>query len=263
LILGYLKGENLYTVSEAFTESCPHFAENMQNIKMGKYFVTRVLGMRLVDFLEEYAVIYSIGEFYSILNICGIVLVEYIVLTSPIVFVTVQGRLEETNFYETHARSTLVEQILYLLDKDIATAASSTPVRSQNSEVDATPAHALPGNDSCEENESSSPRTPKRNVSRNKSRDRELLDVSEVLTQTLLESHELHEKIAETINIVRNTPEMAKPVSDEHISAGASKELDAIIKTVVQRTEEDPVYNNLIDEIIGEILFKFFFRHFV
>jgi hypothetical protein len=129
LILGYLRGENLYTVSEAFTESCPHFAENMQNIKMGKYFVTRVLGMRLVDFLEEYAVIYSIGEFHSILNIYGILLVEYIVLTSPIVFITVQGRLEETNFYETHARSTLVEQILYLLDKDIATAASSTPVR--------------------------------------------------------------------------------------------------------------------------------------
>ncbi|EEZ97475.1 transcription initiation factor TFIID subunit 3 [Tribolium castaneum] len=225
LVLGYLKSEKLYSVIEEFLKNCSYFNENTQNIKMGKYFVTRVLGMRLVDFLEEYAMIYSI----------------------------VQGRLEETNYYETHTRTSLVDQIMYLLDKETATVATSTPVISSSvgSEVDTTPAHTLPGNNS-EENEPAITKTPKKKSTRSKSREKEeILDVSEVLTQTLLENHELHEKIAETINIVRNTPETGRAATEEHVSAGASKELDALIKTVVQRTEEDPVYNKLIDEIIG------------
>ncbi|XP_044261882.1 uncharacterized protein LOC123009557 isoform X2 [Tribolium madens] len=225
LVLGYLKSEKLYSVIDEFLKNCPYFTENNQNIKMGKYFVTRVSGMRLVDFLEEYAMIYSI----------------------------VQGRLEETNYYETHSRTSLVDQIMFLLDKETGTVATSTPVISSSvgSEVDTTPAHTLPGNNS-EENEPAITKTPKKKSTRNKSKDKEeIMDVSEVLTQTLLENHELHEKIAETINIVRNTPETGRNTTEEHVSAGAAKELDAIIKTVVQRTEEDPVYNKLIDEIIG------------
>lgn len=60
--LGYLKYEKFYSVCDEFIKCCPYFNENNQNIKTGKYFITRVAGMTLVDFLKEYAVIYSIGE---------------------------------------------------------------------------------------------------------------------------------------------------------------------------------------------------------
>ena len=129
--------------------------------------------------------------------------------------------------------------------------ATSTPVMSAPCELEATPAHELPGNSSID-SDGSLPKTPKKRNPKNKCKEKEDVVELEVLTQSLLEKHELHEKIAETINTVMNTPEVAKPVTDEHISAGASKELDAVIKTVIQRTEEDPLYNKLIDEIIGQ-----------
>ncbi|XP_063907156.1 proteoglycan 4-like [Zophobas morio] len=223
LVLGYLRREKLSDAVDAFLNSCSYLHESDEKIKMGKYFVTRVGGLTLVDYLEEYSEIYAI----------------------------VQARIEETDCYERYDRPTLVQQLLFLLDQEQPNLATSTPVMSAPCELEATPAHELPGNSSID-SDGSLPKTPKKRNPKNKCKEKEDVVELEVLTQSLLEKHELHEKIAETINTVMNTPEVAKPVTDEHISAGASKELDAVIKTVIQRTEEDPLYNKLIDEIIGQ-----------
>lgn len=66
----------------------------------------------------------------------------------------------------------------------------------------------------------------------------------------MLENKELAEKLAKTINMVRNTPESAKK-TDESVGAGAYTEVDNTIQTVLKKTEEDPIFNKILDEIIG------------
>lgn len=77
------------------------------------------------------------------------------------------------------------------------------------------------------------------------------------MTQTLLESHELHEKIAENINLIRNSSEGSNlQVSQDEVSCNnASQAVDCAIKAIVEKTESDPIYEKLINEIIGKIFY--------
>ncbi|CAH0553525.1 unnamed protein product [Brassicogethes aeneus] len=236
LVLGYLKNEKCKSAVNEFINHSPHFKNEVKSGKI-KYMSTRVSGLSLTEYLHEYAQIYSV----------------------------VQGRLEATAYFlEHYSKATLIEQLLYLLDKIHCSRSStpsartpdvyqSTPIE-LSSDVEATPAHSLPGNVEYQFDEYSRGTPWKRKESKlNKSESSnpgENNDQLEVFTKTLIESKEFTEKLAQTINIVRNTPEANKK-SEEVIKAGATAELNAIIKTVVKSTEEDPIFERILDEIIG------------
>lgn len=122
-------------------------------------------------------------------------------------------------------------------------------------EVDTTPSSSLPGN-AVDSEETSLSKTPKgRTRSKNKEASNmieDIRDVSNVFTRSFLEKTELHERIADTINSVRSGPDQTKIVDEPTISSGAALELEALIRTVVERTEEDPIYNEVIHDIIGD-----------
>lgn len=73
------------------------------------------------------------------------------------------------------------------------------------------------------------------------------------MTRSLLENHELHEKIAENINSVRNSTGESTTVT-EQFSNVAVQELESTIKTIVEKTEKDPIFDKLLTEIIGKNL---------
>lgn len=82
-----------------------------------------------------------------------------------------------------------------------------------------------------------------------------------VLQQALLEHTQLHEKIAENINRVMRTPGDGVVEPQIHLDANLDippttcdsmmQELDQAIKTIVDQTEQDPLFERLLDEIIG------------
>lgn len=65
--LGYLRSENYSNADKVFLESCEHLQDNTFKT-IDNYLLTRVGGMCLTDFLEEYATIYSIGKNNGCLN---------------------------------------------------------------------------------------------------------------------------------------------------------------------------------------------------
>lgn len=73
------------------------------------------------------------------------------------------------------------------------------------------------------------------------------LDV-EILTHTL-ENRTLHKKLAARIN------------REVTLLSSSAEEQGAAIKTVVQKTEEDPIFDKLVADILGKYLgtYKFFF----
>lgn len=83
----------------------------------------------------------------------------------------------------------------------------------------------------------------------------------QALTQTLLEHHELHEKLADTINVVRNSPEQPNP---SNISCNTDKnntaiqDVEAAIKTIVQKATSDPFFDKLVKEVIGKVFYGVF-----
>lgn len=71
------------------------------------------------------------------------------------------------------------------------------------------------------------------------------------IAHTLLKKHELHEKIAENINLVRNSSDETFNLTEDNVDKNASKAVEAAIKTIVQKTEDDPLFEKIINEIIG------------
>nr|CAH7712912.1 unnamed protein product [Callosobruchus chinensis] len=242
LVLGYLRNENCRGAYKEFLKTSAHLQEN--NIAKSKFLRTRFMGLSLEDIFREYVDIHQM----------------------------VQARLEATDyFHEEHSKRNLLSQILYLFNK-IATidiSRTSTPCHrsprefnrdeaspcsyiDQASDVETTPMHALPGNTGSGKNERYPKRTTKKAVRSCRTQQEdgqtedsevtpnsaELLD-TEVLANTLLENKEFHEKIAQTIN---------KVVEKQHRVSG---QLDKTVKTVVKETEEDPMFDQLLDEIIG------------
>jgi len=93
-----------------------------------------------------------------------------------------------------------------------------------------------------------------------------------MLTRALLDNTELHKKIAENINRVIHKPGPGEspensenhpfssttgdPGSTETYPTASScdgvlQELNQTIKTIVEQTEQDPVFERFLDEIIG------------
>lgn len=65
------------------------------------------------------------------------------------------------------------------------------------------------------------------------------------MAQTLLENKELPEKIAQTIN---------KVAEKKH---RISTELNETIQTVVKETAQDPIFDRILEEIIGMCMYCF------
>ncbi|XP_049835868.1 uncharacterized protein LOC126281191 isoform X2 [Schistocerca gregaria] len=90
----------------------------------------------------------------------------------------------------------------------------------------------------------------------------ESVDIA-LLQQALLENKQLHEKIAENINRVMRIPsdglsESQLPVAPPPESMpvpcdGMMNELDQAIKTIVHQTEQDPLFESFLEEILGPI----------
>lgn len=77
-----------------------------------------------------------------------------------------------------------------------------------------------------------------------------------MLTQTLLEHHELHEKLADTINDVRNAPEppsLSNDSSTADKNNTAAQDVEAAIKAIVQKATSDPFFDKLVKEVIGSL----------
>lgn len=79
----------------------------------------------------------------------------------------------------------------------------------------------------------------------------------------MLEHHELHEKLADTINVVRNSSSEIQKDEEEKAESSidnknntASEAVEAAIRTIVQKTTSDPFFDKLVKEVIGN---KFFF----
>lgn len=75
----------------------------------------------------------------------------------------------------------------------------------------------------------------------------------------MLEHHDLHEKLADTINVVRNTPEKQKitPTTDKNNTT--AQDIEAAIKTIVQKTTSDPFFDKLVKEVIGNFVVCHYF----
>lgn len=177
-------------------------------------------------------------------------------------YILVQGRLEATSYFQEknkkeQLQDKLVDQLVYLLNK-IEYSRSSTPCNPQSPIIDENDddsnSESTPTPTITKEISSTPHNLKKRNLKSplkhlNKSSDNQ--QISDVLAQTLLENHELHEKLAETINDVFNSPDKSKNVNNDKNKDGASNEFNETVKTVVRRTEEDPIFEKLIDEIIA------------
>ncbi|GLV42136.1 hypothetical protein CBL_04905 [Carabus blaptoides fortunei] len=155
--------------------------------------------------------------------------------------------------------------------------------------IEATCLNSLPGNTSgtkegildCYEHVEDITKTPKRKAqhirksrsnSANVEGNDENLDLT-MITKALLDNHELHEKIAENINKVIYTPDLNTTVGDPAgqdllceqnpvtselntnfcVSNNFTMELDNAFKKIVQDTESDPVFEHLLEEVIGAV----------
>lgn len=236
LVLGYLKSAKCITAHREFLKT----SSNLRHLDFTKtkYMPTRFLGQTLEDILVEYFQMSQI----------------------------IQGRLEATNFYnENHSKSSLQDQLLYLLNNKDLSSRASTPITStpcgscdnytspNHSDLDATPVHTLPGNAESEESFNTNPSSKGKLNSRNEEQPISTSKISpiektrtevfdtEVLAQNLMENKEFQEKIAHTIN----------KVVERQYKERNPEELDKTIKSAVEEAQADPIFEDLLREIMG------------
>ncbi|XP_060525061.1 uncharacterized protein LOC132701281 [Cylas formicarius] len=238
LVLGFLKN-NCHAAYKAFLK------QNFQHC--GKHINTRIAGQSLEDILTAHSHIYEI----------------------------IQGYLEDTNYCKLKGNEFLSpvylpNQLLFLLDK---TTPSLSPRRSSSessaiesqfpeshaSDIETTPEYSLPGHiNYVKNNLNYNVKASRRNLNTHKTTAIEKLAtpekdvISEVMSQTLLQNTEFQEKLAKTINTVLNTPEVTCSKADEDVHDGISVELDATIKNVLKRTEADPMFEEVLQDFLGQ-----------
>ncbi|XP_031358344.1 uncharacterized protein LOC116182017 isoform X3 [Photinus pyralis] len=244
LVLGYLKETRCKRAFLDLLYHSEHLRDHANNYRNRRFVVTRVAGMSLVEYLNEYAAIYTI----------------------------VQERLEATDFYkENCSRSSLMKQVLYLFDKFDIHSRTSTPIQeiatvnshnaSTNTEpcdvqnisdighrsfdhlsISTTPKNTFEDDPIQKSHDKSRETTSTCDKSTTTDNEAEVKEKSheqceEIFTNTFLENIELIEKLADNIN--------------KEVSSKSSAELDSLaIQSIVQRTESDPILVQLISEII-------------
>ncbi|KAF5285414.1 hypothetical protein FQA39_LY16668 [Lamprigera yunnana] len=241
LVLGYLKEAKCRNAFYEFLNNSQYLMDHACNYRRRHYIITRVRGLRLIDYLNEYACIYTI----------------------------VQERLEASDYFKEHRfHDTLVQQLLFLLDKFEAQSRASTPINEENvvrnffrediitdsnnvnKDIDAVPEDTLSFEKVRNEVNSSSSIlsssknkivTPKADKCTSTNDDEEIPQIPqekcEIFTTTFLENSELIEKLADNIN--------------KEVSSKSIVDLDSTaIESIVQRTEEDPIIVQLISELI-------------
>ncbi|CAG9837484.1 unnamed protein product [Diabrotica balteata] len=229
LVLGYLRVQKCKTAYKEFLKT----SSKLRNLDYAgtKYMPTRFLGLSLEEIVAEYFEISQI----------------------------IQGRLEATNYYnEHHSKSLLSGQLMYLLTK-VPSSRSSTPsISYQGSQVDcmsptyinveATPVETLPGNTENDHTFVQSPIRKKvvNGSSRSSSEDSpnaqravDIIDTA-ALAQNLMENTQFQEKIAQTIN----------KVVEKQKKTNEADELNQTIKSAVEVAEADPLFDELLQEIL-------------
>jgi len=63
LFAGYLQEEGCDEAAKCFLEKSPHLAECLRLFHMGRKLVTKVSGYTLLNILEEFCSVYSIGKY--------------------------------------------------------------------------------------------------------------------------------------------------------------------------------------------------------
>ncbi|KAL1490830.1 hypothetical protein ABEB36_013457 [Hypothenemus hampei] len=244
LVLGYLKIE-CKSAYKIFLKT--HFQ------KQQKHVATRVAGQNLEDILKIYSRIQDI----------------------------VQGYLEDTNYYiENGAQASsptyLVEQLLYLLDRDRSSTPATTirnisPEDSCNlenhnereqqlSDIETTPEHSLPGNifGGVDDHHAKTPFRRQCNFFKTpcfeKLPSSEHKNISSVMSRSMLEKKAFLHKVAHNINTALKTPEVnSSNISDaDHNGLGLDLE-ELIVKKALSRTECDPMFEDLLEDIIGPV----------
>ncbi|CAG9858520.1 unnamed protein product [Phyllotreta striolata] len=223
LVLGYLKSEKCKSAYNEFLQNSACFQRYSSS--QSKYIATRYIGLTLEDIFIQYSDLSQI----------------------------IQGRLEATNYYnEQHPNENLVDQLQYLLSNGPSSRPSTPGLSSQRSfrdevsphrsDVDTTQSDALPGNSPVEKYSSSKRKSGNRHgwkalatSSPSSSFEVQTSDIinTEVLAESLLENKEFHEKIAQTINKV------------------VERQFDSTVKEVIQETERDPIFDKILEEIVG------------
>ncbi|XP_072390610.1 uncharacterized protein [Diabrotica undecimpunctata] len=229
LVLGYLRVQKCKTAYKEFLKT----SSNLRNLDYAgtKYMPTRFLGLSLEEIVAEYFEISQI----------------------------IQGRLEATNYYnEPHSKTLLSGQLMYLLTK-VPSSRSSTPSISYHGsqvdcmspthiDVEATPVETLPGNT---ENDHTLVKSPGRKKvangsSRSSSQDSpnaqrgvDIIDTA-ALAQNLMDNTQFQEKIAQTIN----------RVVEKQKKTNEADELNQTIKSAVEVAEADPLFDELLQEIL-------------
>ncbi|KAK9882234.1 hypothetical protein WA026_019748 [Henosepilachna vigintioctopunctata] len=210
LVLGYLKNENCTKAFNEFLTTSKYLSQHALFAKNGKYFATRVGGQTLEDIINEYTEVSLI----------------------------IQGKLEQTSYYEEQHKMNLVEQLKYILDYEF----EHCPVLPNI--LNTTPSESLPGNSS-----------PKITSKGSNSQVSAAFggcspiecpeNISQILSQTLLEKPELQKKLACVINKAR------KSHNQDHEAEDASDQLDEKIRSIIQKAEDDYLFDNILGEIIG------------
>ncbi|XP_018330085.1 uncharacterized protein LOC108740302 isoform X2 [Agrilus planipennis] len=257
LVLGYLKDEKCKKAFRYLLESSPYLRGYLRKVKKGKPISTRICGLNLVDIINEYSVIYRI----------------------------IQERLESTNYFnKTQGKSSLEEQLIYLLNRveyspssspcSFATRSSSEKDFSfihtsgnicndsshrdssqrednivdcvDNIETRATLSSSLPGN----VNRSTESATSTASTKSARLRHEDLELVIELVSQKLAQNRDFHEKLAENIN--KELISFSTSPCDEKQNP-LNQEMDNVIKTVLQKTEADPLFHKLLTDVLDSV----------
>ncbi|KAF5281189.1 hypothetical protein FQR65_LT14838 [Abscondita terminalis] len=214
LVLGYLKDSKCNKAFNEFLNTCVHLQEHAASYRSRQFFVTRVSGLSLIDYLNEYALIYTL----------------------------VQERLEACEYFkENEYRTSLVKQLLFLLEKLEIHPCRSTPI---SQEILFNSCNVTPTNTARENSFNNSKNNTTLKVDKSVStedesdfKDKSHEKCGKILTNTFLENTELIEKLADNIN--------------KEVSSKSNTELDSTtIESIVQRTEADPIFVQFLNELI-------------
>ncbi|XP_050508736.1 uncharacterized protein LOC114341356 [Diabrotica virgifera virgifera] len=233
LVLGYLKVQKCKTAYKEFLKTSSALRNLQEKTGGRRYIPTRFLGLTLQEMVTEHSEISQL----------------------------IQGRLENTNYYNEHRSKSLKlsEQLLYLLTTKVPSSRASTPSISYygsqidymspaHIDVETTPVDTLPGNSDHDHTFVESPRRKKvlNGRSRSSSEDSpngkrgvDIIDTA-TLAQNLMDNTVFQEKIAQTIN----------KVVEKQKKTTEADELNQTVKSAVEVAEADPLFDELLREIL-------------
>ncbi|XP_044741084.1 serine-rich adhesin for platelets-like isoform X2 [Chrysoperla carnea] len=289
LVLGYLEEEKCGDAYTNFLQSSEHLKECFEFSKRGRKVPTKVTGKTLMNILDDYCKTYCIIQEQlkkmgrsddnepEMVNLSEQLqlLFESMESTSP-----TQTMLFRVTLPSSSGRSNRVQSKSVRNDRGKRAIAhveidNGNEVSDENCnewscednidncndalDVNTTPLESLPGNEGSPPVLKNRRKSITVHLEKNIDSPEKCLDFN-VVQKAFLDNTELHEKIAQNINKVINTPEVTILQNEIHNAGidllntgpGIDKELNSIIKTIVKETENDPAFEKLINGIVVE-----------